>query len=59
MQNTLNTNYMERSKLDTEEEMIDELENVAINTLESKHSEKRTFKVPMRYGILLSGVRYM
>ena len=53
MQNTLNTDYMERSKLDTEEEMIDELENVAINTLESKHSEKRTFKVPMRYGILL------
>ena len=57
MQNTLNRNYMERSKLDTEEEMIDD--NVAINTLESKHSEKKRFKVPMHYGILLSGVRYM
>ena len=36
----------------------DELKNVAINTLESKHSEKKRFKVTMHCGILLSGVRY-
>lgn len=50
---------MERSKLDTEEKMTNELENVAINTLEHKHNEKKRFEVPMLCGILLSGVRYM